>query len=76
MDEKLRALVGRFSALPSFPTLYVEVMKELGADVSGYALEPPTDPSLFVLAGLDRTMPSTIGDIRDRWAMAKASRCS
>jgi HD-like signal output (HDOD) protein len=31
MDEKLRALVGRFDALPSFPALYVEVMNELAA---------------------------------------------
>jgi HD-like signal output (HDOD) protein/ActR/RegA family two-component response regulator len=29
MDEKLRALVGRFGALPSFPALYLEVMNEL-----------------------------------------------
>ena len=25
-----------------------------GAEVCGYALEPPTEPSLFELAGLDR----------------------
>jgi HD-like signal output (HDOD) protein len=31
MDEKLRTLVGRFGALPSFPALYVEVMNELAA---------------------------------------------
>ena len=29
MDEKLRALVGRFGPLPSFPALYLEVMNEL-----------------------------------------------
>ena len=29
MDEKLKALVGRFDKLPSFPALYLEVMNEL-----------------------------------------------
>ena len=31
MEPKLRALVGQFDALPSFPTLYMEVMEELAA---------------------------------------------
>lgn len=49
----------------------------LGADVHGYALTPPTDPSLFEAAGVDAVLAShTIGDIRDpatlRNAMAKA----
>lgn len=37
-----------------------------GASVTGYSLEPPTEPSLFKLAGLDNKMRSVIGDIRDR----------
>lgn len=37
----------------------------LGADVYGYALNPPTNPSLYDLAGIDQIMSSTIGDIRD-----------
>lgn len=37
-----------------------------GAEVTGYALEPPTSPSLFLAAGLEETMDSVIGDIRDR----------
>lgn len=36
-----------------------------GAEVTGYALNPPTDPSLFAIAGLEDTMNSIIGDIRD-----------
>ena len=43
-----------------------------GADITGYSLVPPTDPSLFELLGLDRTddgYPGTLtnvyGDIRD-----------
>lgn len=36
-----------------------------GAKVCGYALEPPTDPSLYVLSGQGSRMESVIGDIRD-----------
>ncbi len=36
-----------------------------GADVTGYALEPPTDPALFELCDLGSQMNSIIGDIRD-----------
>lgn len=44
----------------------------LGAEVVGYALEPPTTPSLFALAGCDRRMQSTIADIRDFDRLTKA----
>jgi len=37
----------------------------LGADVTGYALEPPTEPSLFALAGVDGLLTSVIADVRD-----------
>jgi CDP-glucose 4,6-dehydratase len=37
----------------------------LGSDVLGYALEPPTEPSLFKLAGIADGMTSLTGDIRD-----------
>ena len=42
-----------------------EVLLMAGADVTGYALEPPTDPSLFGLLELQKRMDSRIGDIRD-----------
>jgi CDP-glucose 4,6-dehydratase len=38
----------------------------LGAEVTGYALEPPTEPSLYELAGVDGTVRSVIADVRDR----------
>lgn len=41
------------------------ILKEAGAVVTGYALEPPTDPSLFVLSGMQRKIHSVTGDIRD-----------
>lgn len=37
----------------------------LGADVTGYSLEPPTDPALFNILKLSESMNSVIGDIRD-----------
>lgn len=36
-----------------------------GAEVTGYALEPPTDPDLFSLIGAEGKMKTEIGDIRD-----------
>lgn len=36
-----------------------------GAKVTGYSLMPPTDPSLFEIAGLEDTMDSIIGDVRN-----------
>jgi CDP-glucose 4,6-dehydratase len=38
---------------------------DIGADVTGYALKPPTEPSLFNLLGLSRHMQSVTADIRD-----------
>ncbi len=37
----------------------------MGAEVHGYSLEPPTDPSAYAAAGLDSVVDSEIGDIRD-----------
>ena len=41
------------------------VLNELGAKICGYALEPPTDPSLYALAKIDEIVDSYIADIRD-----------
>jgi CDP-glucose 4,6-dehydratase len=41
----------------------------LGAKVCGYALDPPTDPSLYALARIDDLIESTIGDIADYSAL-------
>jgi CDP-glucose 4,6-dehydratase len=40
-------------------------LQELGAHVTGYALPPPSQPSLFEVAGVARGMHSVSGDIRD-----------
>jgi len=49
-------------------------LKELGAEVSGYALPPSTTPSLFELARVGSGIESTIGDIRDAPALTEAVR--
>ena len=36
-----------------------------GVEVTGYSLEPPTEPSLFELAGMKGRMNSVVGDVRD-----------
>ena len=41
------------------------ILTVLGARVVGYSLEPPTDPSLFVLASLEKDVTSVTGDVRD-----------
>jgi len=41
------------------------LLHQLGADVYGYALEPPTQPSLFEGAKIDELITSHIGDIRN-----------
>lgn len=43
-----------------------------GAIVTGYSLQPPTQPNLFSLAGLEGQMTSVIGDIRDHEALREA----
>lgn len=42
-----------------------KLLTDIGADVTGYALEPPTNPSLFEMCGLSSKMNSVIGDVRD-----------
>jgi len=41
----------------------------LGAEVHGFSLAPPSDPSMFQLIGLDRDFAGTHGDIRDLSAL-------
>jgi CDP-glucose 4,6-dehydratase len=46
-------------------------LQNMGADVHGFSLSPPTDPSLFERAEISRGMNSTIADIRNFEAVAK-----
>ncbi len=40
-------------------------LQSMGAEVTGYALNPPTNPSLFEVANVGEGMTSVIGDVRD-----------
>lgn len=48
------------------------MLKYAGAEITGYSLNPPTDPSLFEAAGIADGMTSVIGDIRDYQSLKKA----
>lgn len=41
------------------------ILTGAGAHVTGYSLEPPTEPNLFSASGVSEKMTSIIGDIRD-----------
>ncbi len=41
------------------------VLTLFGAEITGYALDPPTDPSMFEIAGIGEKINSIVGDIRD-----------
>lgn len=47
-------------------------LQQLGAEVTGYALTPPTNPNLFEVADVAQGMKSIIGDIRDGEMLANA----
>ncbi len=47
-------------------------LHSLGAEVTGYALKPPTDPSLFELCNIDKLVQSTIADVKDGESLTKA----
>jgi CDP-glucose 4,6-dehydratase len=46
-------------------------LSELGAEVIGYSLEPPTNPSLFEILNLKERINHIIGDIRDEENLKK-----
>jgi CDP-glucose 4,6-dehydratase len=45
------------------------LLNSFGARVAGYALPPPTQPSLYALARVGDVVESTIGDVRDAAAL-------
>jgi CDP-glucose 4,6-dehydratase len=64
-------LTGHTGFKGSWLTLWLE---QLGADVTGYALQPPTQPSLYEQAGVASSVRSIIADIRDYARLASAMR--
>ena len=60
--DKCVLLTGHTGFKGSWLSLWLQSM---GAQVVGYALAPPTNPSLFEVAEVGNGMTSIIGDIRD-----------
>lgn len=48
-----------------------KILSNIGADVSGYSLKPPTEPALYTIANIDKDIKSFIGDIRDYPSLKK-----
>jgi len=62
-------ITGHTGFVGSWMTLW---LKELGANLVGYSLEPPSVPSLFELAGLEKHIDHHHGDVRDLDSLKKA----
>ncbi len=60
--DKRVLLTGHTGFKGSWLSLWLQAM---GARIVGYALAPPTNPSLFEVAGVGKGMTSITGDIRD-----------
>ena len=43
----------------------VQILKNFGAEVCGYSLEPNTTPNLFEIAKIEEGIEHNIGDVRD-----------
>lgn len=53
-------------------TWLCHILSEMGAEVTGFALNPPTDPSAFEITGAGERVTSFIGDIRSLPELEKA----
>ena len=71
--EKRVFLTGHTGFKGSWLSLWLQ---QLGAEVTGYALPPPTEPSLFEIARVAQGMHSLTGDIRDLPALQAALAAS
>jgi len=67
--EKKVFLTGHTGFKGSWLSLWLQKM---GADVKGFALDPPTTPALFNEAKVDENMDSELGDIRDLEVLKKS----
>ena len=56
-------VTGHTGFIGSWLTLW---LKYLGANIIGYSLNPPTNPSLFDILNLDNEIINVTSDIRDK----------
>ncbi len=52
-------------------TWMTSALISMGAEVMGYALDAPTNPSLFGLSGIEKEIHSEYGDVRDLGHLSK-----
>jgi CDP-glucose 4,6-dehydratase len=71
--DKRVFLTGHTGFKGSWLSIWLHAM---GAKVTGFALQPQTNPSLFEAARVDELVDSIIGDIRDAEALGKAMQQS
>lgn len=62
-------LTGHTGFKGSWLSLWLQLM---GANVCGFALKPPTEPSLFEAARVEQGMTSVIGDVTDLESLQRA----
>lgn len=48
-----------------------KILTEAGAVVTGFSMQPPTEPNLFTISGVENDIKSVIGDVRDLEYMKK-----
>ena len=48
-----------------------KILTEAGAVVTGFSMQPPTEPNLFTISGVESDIKSVIGDVRDLEFMKK-----
>ena len=48
-----------------------KILTEAGAVVTGFSMQPPTEPNLFTISGVGNDIKSVIGDVRDLELMKK-----
>lgn len=48
------------------------ILTNAGAELTGYSLEPSTEPNLYSVSGIDNRMTSVIGDIRNIGSLSEA----
>ena len=69
--DKTVLVTGHTGFMGSWLTLW---LNHLGANVMGYSLKPPTEPSLFESLKLNDSMNSMIADIREREILIDACK--
>lgn len=53
-------------------TWLCKILLNAGAEITGYSLNPPTNPNIFEISGIEKQMHSIIGDIRELASLEKA----